>query len=919
MRCEAARESLVALLDGELSGLTAWSMRRHVARCGDCASEFVSLRNLNDRLRSLDILQRHAVADRRLSVTAASPAPPRGSRRDRCRVAQDGSTQPRQVWSRGTVLPGLAALGLLTMVALEIDRWSHGPARRQQPSPLVGQSGPAPNLPSSPPAPPLRVASRPTLAPTLNSIPSNRSAHDRNHERKVSAWRSSPTPDSHSTSAPVLRPPSVPLDDLFALERNRIEAQVRRNAPIRDDFVQIPFPRLADLSGRQIAAAVEIYQREAAIVDARLSREVTLQQKATALSDLCDRLRADTGIQLGAGPSVADEKVTLFCEKLPLRDVMRQLSRPFGYAWLRSGKAGEYRYELVQDLRSQLLEEELRNRDRNAALLALEQELEKYRPYLSLSPDELLARAKTAPPAEKKLLENLSGLGYGAIQMYFRPSPQEMAAIRAGQWLAFSTGPQPGEPPLPRVPFSVFAPGERQLPPDVARGILQCWRQERVHRGPRGLGLTGPDEPGSVPVASVPEVHAWLTLSLDQSELGQYRLEGNSGFRASDGLLRGNIALIGAGRSPKVLQPDNETANVRLAGESALRPRLSLQPQPSCRATPAQTASSESPLEPKVTTADVLETLHRATRLPLVADAYTRLYKLEGVTVRNQPRFAALNRLSDAMRLRWNKDGNWLQFRSTSFYDDRLKEVPNRLLTRWAAARRQHGFLTLEDLVEIAQLPDAPLKGEEMAEGARLCYGFAEWDTARNQWVLANLRFLAQLTPAQRQEAMTSAGLPFARMTLAQQQEFIDRTVGSRAILIQEGEGLQSLEDLAGATLRVDYSQPGWYEWRPPGDALRWVVPLGPPPDGRWLLTPVVRERTREAVLQALRRGDPQIREAVWKAVLRAVPGNEPSPPSEEAQIAPSKLELTTLYVPGTTRFPVQFQSTNRQSAAVGW
>src|SRR5207249_7925662 len=128
--------------------------------------------------------------------------------------------------------------------------------------------------------------------------------------------------------------------------------------------------------------------RNAAIVHPRLSRQVTCAFKATALSDLCDQLKGETGIQLSAGPSVADEKVTVFCEKLPLRDVMRQLSRPFGYTWLRSKReGGEYRYELVQDLRSQLLEEELRNRDRDAALISLGGEMERYRPYLSLSPD----------------------------------------------------------------------------------------------------------------------------------------------------------------------------------------------------------------------------------------------------------------------------------------------------------------------------------------------------------------------------------------------------------------------------------------------------------------------------------------------------------------------------------------------------
>ena len=58
---------------------------------------------------------------------------------------------------------------------------------------------------------------------------------------------------------------------------------------MQDDFVQIPFPRLAAASGRQVVAATEGYKREAAIVDARLVREVTLALKATALSDLCDR------------------------------------------------------------------------------------------------------------------------------------------------------------------------------------------------------------------------------------------------------------------------------------------------------------------------------------------------------------------------------------------------------------------------------------------------------------------------------------------------------------------------------------------------------------------------------------------------------------------------------------------------------
>ena len=158
-------------------------------------------------------------------------------------------------------------------------------------------------------------------------------------------------------TSPNPRPQSPSVDDLVYVNRDpdgaiqewvplrqdeweKIEARIRRVVRVHDDFITIPFPRIASTSDHPIAQAVESYKREAAVVDPRLSREVSLQSKATALSDLCDRLRGETGIQIAAGPTVADEKVTLFCEKLPLREVMRQLSRAFGYTWLRSKKEG---------------------------------------------------------------------------------------------------------------------------------------------------------------------------------------------------------------------------------------------------------------------------------------------------------------------------------------------------------------------------------------------------------------------------------------------------------------------------------------------------------------------------------------------------------------------------------------------------
>src|SRR5207302_4100444 len=155
--------------------------------------------------------------------------------------------------------------------------------------------------------------------------------------------------------------------------------------------------------------------------------------------------------------------------------------------------------------------------------------------------------------------------------------------------------------------------------------------------------------------------------------------------------------------------------------------------------------------------------------------------------------------------------------------------------------RRQQGLLPLDDLCEIAQLSDAQLDGADMAEGARNCFGLEEWDLARNGKLRPQLRYLAILTPEQRRLAMTAEGLPFTGMSLAQQQRFLSDGVA---------QPLESLDELAGAVLRVEYTHPGEFQWLPP-EALRWIMPVEPGPQGRRALMPPIRARTREAALEA--------------------------------------------------------------------
>jgi hypothetical protein len=939
MRCRHAEHLLSDHLEGLLPRRDESALSAHLARCPGCHRRREELRAVGADLRILAAItapagtELHAIerwsveqetARRDLGTGPLRPAQPDlPETRWACRIGADRRR-----------LAALAAAGLAGAVVAAVlvvgqRRDGHGSRAEMALARIPSRTAVEGLLP--------RLGSGGERSRERSARGRRLKTRQQQHEVRLRGLRSQSAKADFVPSLPRFQPTADPPAPEISRWHGRMltpaptgttQARPQNRPGVRDDFVTVPLPRIAaggPTADRAAAEAAAAYQREVAVVDPRLSRTVTLAQKATALSDLCEGLRADSGIQLAAGPSVADEKVTLFCEKLPLRDVMRQLSRPFGYTWVRSGKPGEYRYELVQDLRSQLLEEELRNRDHNAALLALDREMQRYRKYLGLSPDEAFARAKAAPPEEKKLLEHLGTDGWGLIQMYFRLSRRDLEALRAGRRLVFRQEPKPAQQPLPA---------------DLVRGVMESQRNRRILSREDGfhLGSAKENPDGLLPTA-VPEVRAEITLRMPQSELGQFTLTGGPGLYIAEDRgfdLTGSAGDLAVGVSPTVLNPENAAANARLAHDPSLRPRVTVSPRPSCgsdlspgpsplrggvpvpgsglpqpagaqrrdlsdtadklplpasgrrdggaaswprsgqragrgttvvpvpgRALAAErTAAGAGPREggevnaPRVTTADVLEALHHASGIPIVADAYTQLYPVAELSTQNMTLFDALDRLADAMHLRWSKDGNWLQFRSTSYFNDRLKEVPNRLLARWAASRRQHGALTVEDLIEIGQLSDAQLDATAMAEGANECWGLAEWElVSRLPYLRPHLRYLAGFTPEQRRIAMSPEGLPFTRMTLAQQQQFL------AFLLLPDVDRIASMEDLAGATLRVGYTLPGEFRWVLPG----WhrFLPL------------VIRERTPEAALQAARRTDPQ---------------------ATEARIAPTRLDLAFLY-----------------------
>src|SRR5262249_22694732 len=151
-----------------------------------------------------------------------------------------------------------------------------------------------------------------------------------------------------------------------------------------------------------------------------------------------------------------------------------------------------------------------------------------------------------------------------------------------------------------------------------------------------------------------PEARAGVSLSLNQSresELGRFTLDGSSRFSTGPHSAGGgrSVGPYAMGMSRGVFAPENAVANARLAHDSALQQLVTVSDfglsarskAPASRTSLSDQSTIHNP-KSKITSADLLEALHAATGMPIVADFYTRLYQPEAVSVKNQPLFSAL-------------------------------------------------------------------------------------------------------------------------------------------------------------------------------------------------------------------------------------------------------------------------------------
>lgn len=421
--------------------------------------------------------------------------------------------------------------------------------------------------------------------------------------------------------------------------------------------------------------------------DSRAAGRRTIRLHDRSIRDVLADLNLQTGIRFFADPAVAEDRITLIAHDRPLGESLRAVAEFLRFEWKRDGAAPDFGYTLR--LSEAAHAEEERSRWDSASELArrIADESATWG-RLENSTDAQLAER------ENRIAQDLNGPIDSGRRRELALEQAICGEIRSGsEWKrlihrfirVFSTERIAEIVRDGHVEYSwPPAPGYRDMPASLFRDV----RENSLPGGPAILSL-GPLNFIRVRFTTdfTPDpVLKWvLTLGRKstnsytapefagvvptQLSLGSAAPEEPAGWRADPSL----SALITA-------RLDSDPGLVTTgAGRFMLRRR---------------------------TLGEALEALDSANPIDVVSDG---LYstRIAGFRVDREPLGEALNRLGGMTLHRWWKEEGFIFLRSLSYESDRRKEPPATSVNRWSE-RTRLGILDLDDLAEIASLPDLP-------------------------------------------------------------------------------------------------------------------------------------------------------------------------------------------------------------------
>src|SRR5207245_1426931 len=99
---------------------------------------------------------------------------------------------------------------------------------------------------------------------------------------------------------------------------------------------------------------------------------------------------------------------------------------------------------------------------------------------------------------------------------------------------------------------------------------------------------------------------------------------------------------------------------------------------------------------------EVLPRIAETYGVNLIADAYRQRFPVGPPPVEKRERsLAAVLNQYILPRARWSREGEFIRVRRWTWYDDRLAEIPERLVKYWSAHLRTQPSLSLEDAAQL--------------------------------------------------------------------------------------------------------------------------------------------------------------------------------------------------------------------------
>jgi beta-lactamase regulating signal transducer with metallopeptidase domain len=539
-----------------------------------------------------------------------------------------------------------------------------------------------------------------------------------------------------------------------------------------------------------------------------LDRRVTYTEVKIPLGELMQKVADDTDVSLTAAKEVADEPVAIVVKEMPARQLLEELAELLDYRWRKVGQAVSLpgarkrqadslpHYEIYQDVAGKQREEaarqavygevEQRFREEVARTVAAasrplaeiqrlnaenERHQEEGKALRGAARQAYFERLRARPDAQLYGLarELASPVKRGMGLLIGRLATDQWAALRRGEMLTFSTEPQRGELPL----SADLVQGFRTARPSMASGfsygpgeIGERERRQEAEAAEKWQAATGYRVTLEMDLQHF-QREATLRLAARAMPFRTGNPPEASYFRGGEGTSLGITAYSVPVREMYQPVPTAER-DPRIVTDPVCGTKKRFKPEPLA---PANHLGVIPYIRHRLLP-DLLPKIAQTYGVAVIADAY-RFTRSVGTSLPAEPvaLYDLLDRLATSTH-RWEKDGRVVRIRSRTWFFDRPREVPLRLVRRWKALSEKYGMLPLSECVAMANtLTDAQIETESLSRAA------LEADMDLGWYMLGRgapaLRLYAALSTEQRAALWRGQSIPVARLLPRQRDLFV--------------------------------------------------------------------------------------------------------------------------------------------------